>query len=372
MKKEFIQDVLGQVKFKEAHEEIEKELSNHMEEMGASLSEFIKDPKVLEGEVVKRMGLPRDVGMHLNEVHKPKWDWVMIAAVCPLILSGLYMLTPYGWMPNHILWVGLGVVLARELWVIKPKTWVKYSAVGFITTAIITLASFASSVWMDGQPYIYIDGIGINIKIIDLSSALFALFAPGILMKTKSEKKYSWAWLPLISVPFWFYTKTGSLFPLVSYGAALFGMIVVSQLSLLRTLAAVLLTVLSFSIWTNTAVSEVKVVNSHTDSALRSIYQTSPELALFAVACGILLCLRLFELSQKIKMTQAKISAVGIASYITLNIVWGTLANFGYAPMPTAGLNFPFVSYGGSLMIAQLGMMGLILGFYKRKNLTLT
>lgn len=34
-----------------------------------------------------------------------------------------------------------------------------------------------------------------------------------------------------------------------------------------------------------------------------------------------------------------------------------------------AGVNLPFVSYGGSMMISQLAMIGIALGYYRRKNI---
>ncbi|MBL7544170.1 MAG: FtsW/RodA/SpoVE family cell cycle protein [Bdellovibrionaceae bacterium] len=372
MKNKFVQDVLNHVNLTEAHTEIEKELNNHMDEMRESLAEFIPDKNKLESEVARRMGPADDVGKKLNDIHRPQWDWILILAVGPLLMSGLFMLTPYGWAPLHLLWTMLGVGLAAMLSFMKPTNWVKYSTIGFVATLVVTLSAFASSVWMDGQPYIYIDGLGIRIKIIDLSSALFTLFAPGILIEAGKSKSYGWLWMILISVPFWIFSKTGSLFPLVAYGAAVFGMMVAGQISLVSTVVAIAFSVFSFSIWAETAASQTVVMNSHTDLALRSVYQASSWLAFFTIACGTLLCLRLFTVSLKVKMTHAKIAVVGIASFITLNILWGTLASFGYAPVPVAGLNFPFVSYGGSLMVAQIAMIGVVLGFYRRKSLSIS
>ena len=37
--------------------------------------------------------------------------------------------------------------------------------------------------------------------------------------------------------------------------------------------------------------------------------------------------------------------------------------------MPVTGVNFPFLSYGGSMLVAHLALIGWILGHYRRKNI---
>jgi cell division protein FtsW (lipid II flippase) len=51
--------------------------------------------------------------------------------------------------------------------------------------------------------------------------------------------------------------------------------------------------------------------------------------------------------------------------------LWGILSNIGFAPMPTAGLNIPFLSYGGSLLVANLALIGIVIGANRRKMLSL-
>jgi len=55
-------------------------------------------------------------------------------------------------------------------------------------------------------------------------------------------------------------------------------------------------------------------------------------------------------------------------SIFSVGIVWGLLSNFGFIPMPLTGVNFPLVSYGGSMTVAHLALIGLMFGIIRRKS----
>jgi cell division protein FtsW len=51
-------------------------------------------------------------------------------------------------------------------------------------------------------------------------------------------------------------------------------------------------------------------------------------------------------------MVSAIIFAIGFQSFLNMGVVLGVL--------PTKGLNLPFISYGGSSMVANLAALGLV------------
>jgi hypothetical protein len=56
--KAYIENILKNVRFKEAHSEIEKEIQTHMDELGDTFSSVIKNKDDLQTEVIRRMGDP--------------------------------------------------------------------------------------------------------------------------------------------------------------------------------------------------------------------------------------------------------------------------------------------------------------------------
>jgi cell division protein FtsW len=56
-------------------------------------------------------------------------------------------------------------------------------------------------------------------------------------------------------------------------------------------------------------------------------------------------------------MVTTIIFAIGFQAFLNMGVVLGVL--------PTKGLNLPFISYGGSSMVANLGALGLIFACIK-------
>jgi cell division protein FtsW len=56
-------------------------------------------------------------------------------------------------------------------------------------------------------------------------------------------------------------------------------------------------------------------------------------------------------------MVSAIIFVIGLQAFMNMGVVLGVL--------PTKGLNLPFISYGGSSMVANLGALGLIFACLK-------
>ncbi len=245
----------------------------------------------------------------------------------------------------------------------------------FLGVVSITALSFLSKTFVDGQPYLSVAGL--NIKIVDLSAVLFTIFAPGVLLFGKKNKIQTAASYLLLAAPLWYFLKTGSVFPAAGYGVAILGMMTVYSPSIWPTLSVSSLSALcifllpQMSRFAESGLLEMlKQREQHTDFVMTSLHSWSPTISIVAAFCAIMICTRLFSIAKMIKSFQGKIAVTGIACFISLGVLWSLILNLGFAPMPTAGVNFPFVSYGGSMMIAQLAMIGFALSYYRRKNLS--
>ena len=90
-KEKYIETVLKEVKFHYDHQEIEKELENHIYERSQYLQSKGMTAEIAETEAVQRMGDPEAMGKELNKAHNPWVGYVWLAskifAVCLLIAA---------------------------------------------------------------------------------------------------------------------------------------------------------------------------------------------------------------------------------------------------------------------------------------------
>lgn len=372
----FIKNVLSQVRFVEVHTEIRKELESHISEMRESYADVIQNEGRLEEQIQKRMGDPSEIGKQLDLLHRPKIDWTLVAPISVLISVGLFAMKQFGLASSQSLWTAIGLIFAVALTFLKPIRFLRFSPAGFAVLLLLTVASFYSSTYSEGQPYLSIGSL--NIKIIDLSAALFSVFVPGVLRLTKTIKWASFFVYPALALPLLVYAKTGSAFPFAVYGIAMISMVNVFSTNFLPALSVLFIGSLSLLVRPKVGdqfvpasnIDSVRQLETHTDFVLNSIYQISPLISVLVVGCAILLFLRVFSVAQVVRNQEGKTLAIGVGVFLAIATLWNCLASMGYLPLPVAGINLPFVSYGGSLMIAQLSMIGLVLGIYRRKNLS--
>jgi cell division protein FtsW (lipid II flippase) len=371
----YIESVLQQVHFKEAHPEIAREIQNHLEELRETYSGVFRDNGELQREIVKRMGDPQAIGLELNQIHRPLMDWALVAQVVLLTFFGFTVMAQLGFLTSHLFWTVIGLFVGTGCIILKPAVLQKWSLPGFLAVGTITLLSFFSATYADGQPYLSFAGL--NIKIIDLSAALFTLFAPGVLVFSKSGRVQVVISYILLALPLWIFMKVGSIFPAMAYGISILAMLTVFSASgypvfWITCLGALGLLLMPATEPFVSTISQESLRQSekHTDFVISSIHSWSPVVSMLVGICLVLLCSRLFSISSAVKSSQGKMRTLGIAGFISLGALWSLVSNLGFAPMPVTGVNLPFVSYGGSMMVAQLAMVGIALGHYRRKNIS--
>jgi cell division protein FtsW (lipid II flippase) len=372
----FIQSVLKQVRFAEAHHEINKELESHISEIRERYADIILDERQLQQQILKRMGNPDEIGQKLDLIHRPMIDWNILIPTSVLLGVGLFVMKELGFFSGQILWVLIGLIFASVFTFLKPIHFLKSSPIGFVSVLLLTFISFYSSIYSGGQPYLSFAGL--NIKIIDLSAAVFSIFTPGMLYLTKKRKFAAFFILPALLLPLFVYSRTGSSFPFVLYGLTMLAMVNVFYSNLLPTLSVLVLGFTSLLLWPQAGgqfvsaanFESVREVEAHTDFVLSSIHTISPLISALVMISAIILCFRIFSVSQIVKSQEGKTFCAGVGIFLALATLWSCLASLGYLPLPVAGVNLPFISYGGSMMVAQLSMVGLVLGIYRRKNLS--
>lgn len=92
--REFLNHVCEQIKYKPIREEIAQEMENHLKETTENLVSEGMSPKEAEQQAIRQMGNAEEIGKKLNQIHRPKLDWKLLAlTVIMLIFGGLVTFT---------------------------------------------------------------------------------------------------------------------------------------------------------------------------------------------------------------------------------------------------------------------------------------
>lgn len=372
--KEFLDNVTGEIAFDEARKAVRMEIRGHLEDhietaksYGFANVEAIRDS-------IKRMGEPHEIGRSLNQVHRPKFDFILMTLCLGLCSVGLWNLSSTKWIGSQISWIVVGLSILLSLY-FSSATTIRNVLSSLYALAIVGLAaSYFSGVTADGQPYLSFAGL--NIKIVDLSAVLFSLGIPALSSRTSATRFGMLPAIILFLVPLAYFSLNGfiwsGLLVLVS-GLCFLGMQKISNILFLGVGLAgtgLLLSKFTDGIAPMTEVNKAIVENAHTDYALHSL-SAAIGAEIFAAAFLIALLMYGFRQVLTIKESNLRSLAVVAISLLAVQIVVSVFANLGILPMISAGVNIPFVSYGGSGIIANFLIVAILMACFKRKSLTL-
>ncbi|ACL77228.1 FtsW/RodA/SpoVE family cell cycle protein [Ruminiclostridium cellulolyticum] len=142
----FIDRVLGQVKYKKAHRIIQEELQNHIEELTEThISDGMSEDEAVK-KAVRKMGDPIAIGKQLHNTHKPKTEWSIIILLGSIVLFGLYIMFQYSQITTHsfnfkrqIIFVVAGAFLTLILYFVDFVGFEKYSLPIYYSVCLLLL-----------------------------------------------------------------------------------------------------------------------------------------------------------------------------------------------------------------------------------------
>ncbi len=108
-----------------------------------------------------------------------------------------------------------------------------------------------------------------------------------------------------------------------------------------------------------------KIPEAHTDYVLAAISEEFGIITLFIIIFLVsFFCIKTFAIAQNANSNFKKITLSGLSSLLLLQV----LINFGVTInlLPTTGMTFPFLSYGGSSIVTSSFILGIILGATRR------
>jgi cell division protein FtsW (lipid II flippase) len=375
---EYLKTVTDEMTFSEAREGARRELRSHIEEHVETALSYGVPENEATNEALRRMGSARDLGISLNKIHQPKFDFILPLLAILLSAVGIWNLSGSRWVGLQTIWIAIGAIMVGVIYFLPVKSFKNLTASSYGVAILGLVLSHFSGVAEDGQPYLSIAGL--NIKMVDLAGTLFSMGFPAIDSRIKLSQTFSKNWLSvwrlgLFLMPMIYFSNNGYVWPgllfLVS-GLCYLGMSGISTLSFIGAGvvgSGMLATRFAESVVSIQDLNRAIVANSHTDFALRSMQE-----AMFAeaVAASLLVVMAMYGIRVAFSIKDFNLRAIALVgiTLMTVQIFTSVLANLGLLPMISAGINIPFISYGGSGIIANFLIVGVLVGCLKRKSLS--
>lgn len=425
---EFLSKVTSKVKYKEAHNKINKELTHHLQELSQSYKKRGFSEEDAEEKAIREMGNPFIIGEKLNPLHKPKVDWILL--VLFFIFAGISFLPLVNGIPEislssyfmgrQAIWYTLAVLVIIGFLFFdyqKLKNWWMYFYAGGLLIHLY-LHLFGNMV-NGAKKWISIPGL---LTIDGTMMSLFFFFLAWAGIFTKMNEFASWKKQGLLFVLFWtpilLYMMVPSLMTSIIYVFCILGMFAFARIQkkLARNLALInvvagILFIVMFYITLNQSYLFTRLsafINPAADPngagymymAVRNVlaeagwfgnglyndlsFQLLPEahtdfafpFLVYSLgwAFGIALCLtllifisRISKNAFKTKDLYGRLIVMGGAALFTVPTLWNILMGLGVMPMMEVSL--PFIGYGGSGIVFYAAVLGLILNVYRRKDI---
>lgn len=419
---EFLGKVTSKVKSNEAHSLIRKELSNHLQELAHSFQRKDNSKEEAEEKAIEEMGNPFTLGENLNQLHKPKMDWVLIILFGIIaVISFLPLINGVYGLPNPLvkqaIWYTLAVLTIITLLFFDYRKlknlWVFFYGIGLI----MHLYTYFFGIMINGaKNWIAFPGVTLHVPMITLF--LFILAWAGIFnrinefaSRIKQVVLFFLFWIPIsiylmlpeLMVGLIYLICTVTMFAFspvqkksaikivtfnVGVGVSVVGVIMISSFGryvhdrlpfFLNPYSSPdeegflynkIREALSQAGWFGNGINKEfdALPSVHTDFVFPYLVYS------LGWAFGIILCLilsvfiiRISLNAFKTKDLYGRLIVIGGTVLFTVPTILNILMGLGL--VPTLGVPLPFISYGGSMLIVSAAMLGLILSIYRRKDM---
>lgn len=415
---DFLSRVCKQVRARAMHPEIREELLGHIEERTEllMLEGNAEEPAVQEA--VKQMGAPEEIGKSLHLAHRPQLDWKLLVLLVLLSMIGIFGALSIDYMGTErlsdffirkLVFFGIGLIFLIGLYFLDYRKLKKYSGVlFFITLCLMAMTEFYGTVTNGVNLYLYFGPI--MIPMLGTVSVLLLLLA-GAGMRSASQ----WGpWEGVLQIlyrgvlPIIMYSWSDSMVYLFVYVLGFLVLIWTSkknakQFAALTVLpflglACILFTKRFYLMWRLEGITDREGGGSYfmqviTDAisyagwfgqgfaapnpGIPNVYSDSiyPYLIycfgwLFGITVGMVVLLflaRMWSISRVLHDSYGKNIVTCIIVVLGLRLLISIIMGLGVVPL--VGLDFPFISYGGTNQILDMAAVGLLLSIYRRKNM---
>lgn len=417
----YINTVCELVKNKDVHYDIALELKDHIQTLKEEYIDSGLSEEDATEKAISHMGDPDLIGKQLDKTHKAKIGWGVLIPILAFSLFGLvtmYFIQSKGavagadsikiFQKNFIFYI-IGIASMIGLYFFDYRKILPYSKYIYIGSVIISFLQVATGVHVYGRPYFHFGFLTIDLTPFTL--VLFLISLSGILQQWNWKNPYRFLLgLVIIILPeFLLLTSKSSTFYI--YIIACITLMIGSKAKIYQAFSYVAIHLMLFwAVILSTPYNQRKLtifLSPNIDpngsgwqylqlkkiidsaSALGNGFSIKPStmpgihtnfiftyivytFGWIAAAIIILLViafiLKMIKVAKLTKNSYGKLLVSGIISILTAEFLLNIGMNLGISPI--IGVGLPFISFGGSQLIVNMIIVGLILSVYRRKDIS--
>jgi len=212
LKEYFMEEVLQQIKSKEARNFVQKELAYHLRKSKSEMVAKGLSEEAAEEKAVLQMGSPSELGQQFNKLHRPRIDWMLFGLfICAFGMSLLPLLSvkdPFAFsiVGNQTVFIVAGVATAITMMYfdyrkLEKRKWLFFSFGMLMLLALL----FIPNLTINGTPYIRI--LGLNISSITSLPFLFLFWASYL----SKQKPKLWVIIPIYFITAFLFVSLAAL-----------------------------------------------------------------------------------------------------------------------------------------------------------------
>jgi len=418
--KAFLDRVCGTVRAREQHADIRQELADHIEELQADrMAAGVPADEALR-EALRGMGDPLAIGRGLDQAHKPRVHWGILAMLAGLIaIAVLAMMNvqaiesdrvpALGYVNRKLVYLGLGLLVMTALWFLDYrifKRWAEWLHAGSI---LLLLVLPFIGVQVNGRTmWLAVGGWSLDGTTVALVGMLIALAGMEPVrdwsLRTGAIHLAYRFFLPMalfVMVP----ALVNAMYFFIGFAvqawltrgskkqfAAVIGVCVAPIVLLLGNSHAFMYRVYAFLDFRDT--NGVHYISHQSLEAIRTagwfgqgfaagndrlpyvysdswlpyfVYCFGWVAGLAFVALALMFIATLVSAAAGMKEIYARRLTAGIGAWLSVQFFLPVLMTLGW--FPYVGVQLPIVSYGGLHTVLQFAALGLLLSAYRRRTM---
>ncbi len=415
---DYIASVCSEIKYRAVHRQIKIELEDHFTELIEDfLAQGLSRDDALN-KALKQMGDAKLVGQKLNNVHRTRPDWWLLILTAFFVSTGLIalytmkigsLLVNPGFFAKTLIYILLGLIIAVVAYFTDYRKMKPYSKHLYIAALAALIINMCFGNPFNGKPYLAIASFSIDI--IGISPLLFMIALSGIyddwdwgdikkvglglvlgmvpailIIISRSTTTFIVYCLGFLFLLYAAKVKPSYILTIVGTCSIVFGLWILKgpYYRLKRFLVL-------FNPWRDPrgagyqTIQLNKVLSSasflgrgltlkpgvlpelHTDFILSYIIYTFGWLAgILLISAIAAFLIRILHIAKTVADSYGKLLTVSFASFFAIQFLWNILMVLGLAPL--VGIGLPFISYGGSQLVANMLAIGILSSICGIKN----
>ncbi|WP_078427161.1 FtsW/RodA/SpoVE family cell cycle protein [Alkalihalobacterium alkalinitrilicum] len=412
----FIKKVKTEIKSKEAQALVEQELLGHIEEQNDSLKRKGHTEEEACKLAIEQMGNPIMLGQEMNQLHRPRVDWslfFLFTAIIVMSLIPMYTLSTVieGLFERKMVFNVIGIVIVLSVMLFDYRKLERLGVFLYGSTTLLLIYIFFYGAVVAGKKFLVIGNFSL-----DITFTLFLLYVAWSSLLQQLQFKRMFMLTILFLAPIGLYIINGYYIFSIMYFIAVLVMLNVNGRNNLVHKKFIWLSMIGAFILSNiywviapphqkerfvaflnpeqyrdtwgyvTSITKEMIAGAgwfgqgNVYEQVRRLPEAHTDLIfpyiiyVFGWGGGILLTFllgllvfRIVKVSCKTKHSFGKNIVIGGGILLAFPILVNTLMSLGF--LPVVSIHLPFMSYGGTHLLSNSIIVGLILSVYRRKDL---